>query len=400
MTHLFEYKYWTIQIIAYLFFSVFTFFNMKAISVYYHSKFQNKTVQLSSKSLLILLFLSFYIVLVTFSSFRYIPQSVTEFNSLQDRHYCIGGNDTLEYRVLYNLTKGVDYFTAKDLTHKEYLFVFICWIFSNLGFTFDLFLTFFNTLLFFSLIAFCREFDLSKNSFLSIIALVALYLASFNTLRWSTTLLFSVYFAKYYIKQDLKKCFFVMLLCMGIQFSAVVYIMPIVGAKFLKKNKKIGVLFFIFCSFICYAPALLDIAPYLHLLGRRAGQTGVEGNTPTTWLLFFFIYTVNILFVRKTLFKNRKHVNIFYMVLFLMPPIFMELTFGLAYRFSYFGHPLLYVHTIYLRKENHKYGITGLLFTALEMVMLLTVILKFYYGVLIESTGVPYIFNKNFLWGA
>ena len=86
------------------------------------------------------------------------------------------------------------------------------------------------------------------------------------------------------------------------------------------------------------------------------------------------------------------------MILFLIPPTFMELTFGLAYRFAYYAHPILYMHTIYLRKENRKHGIVGIAFTAMELFLLLFIILKFYFGEGIESSGVPYMFNKNFLW--
>ena len=56
------------------------------------------------------------------------------------------------------------------------------------------------------------------------------------------------------------------------------------------------------------------------------------------------------------------------------------------------------MHTIYLRKENRKHGIVGIAFTAMELFLLLFIILKFYFGEGIESSGVPYMFNKNFLW--
>ena len=396
MIHLFEYEYWALQISAYLFFTFFAYFCMKAASVHYHSRIKSKRFQVSSNSLLLLILLSFYIVLVTFSSFRYLGHSITEFKFTQERYYYIGGNDTLEYKALYNLTKGVDYFTAKTLTKKEYLFVFICWIFSNIGTSFDFFLAFFNTLLFFALIEFCKEFDLSKNSFFPIIALVTLYIASFNTLRWSTNLLFTVYFSKNYVKQNLKKCFFILLIHTGIQFSAVVYIMPIIGAMLMRKHKMLSYMFFIMSAFICYAPALLDISPLLIALGRYH-QADVEGHTPTTWLLFFLIYICNIFLIKKTLFQDSKNKYLFYMVLFLIPPTFMEFTFALSYRFSYYSHPILFIHTVYLRKENRKYGIVGFVFTALELFLLLSIILKFYFGPTIEFSGVPYMFNRNFL---
>lgn len=397
MTHLFEYKFWAIQISAYIFFTIFVFFCMKATSIHYHSNISNKNTQISANSLLLILLFCFFLVLITFSSFRYTRHNIDEFESVSGHFYFIGGNDTYEYKVLYNLTKGVDYFTAKDLTHKEYLFVFICWIFSNLGLSFDLCLVFFNTLMFFTLVEFCKEFDLSKDSFIPIVALLALYIASFNTLRWSLNLLLTVYFAKNYVKQNLKKCFLIMLLHIGFQFSAIVYIMPIFGSILLEKHRKLAYFFVLTCAFVCYAPALLDISPLLILLGRR-GQADVYGNTPTTWLIFYTVYILNILFIRKTFFKDNKNKYIFYMILFLIPPTFMELTFGLAYRFAYYAHPILYMQTIYLRQENRKQGLIGLGFTAMELFLLLCIVLKFYFGGLIESSGVPYMFNKNFFW--
>lgn len=397
MMHLSEFGFWTNYISAYLFFTVFTYCCMKTISMHYNSDIKTKNNQTSANSLVWLILLLFFIVLVIFSSFRYIRSTQNEFSLLDGRYYCIGGDDTIEYRHLYEISKGITYFEALKITNKEYLFVFITWIFSNFKISFDFYLVFFNILMFFALIEFCKMFDLRKNSFIPLVALIILYISSFNTLRWSLNLLFTVYFAKNYIKQNLKKCFFIMLIHSGFQFSAIVYIMPIIGALLLKKHKKLSYFFFLICIFICYVPALLDISPLLIALGRR-GQADVEGQKPRTWLLIYFVYIFNILIVKKTFFSDLKNKYLFYMILFLMPPTFMELTFGLAYRFAYYSHPILYMHTIYLRKENRKYGYIGLLFSFAEMILIFTIVLKFYYGTGIESSGVPYIFNKNLFW--
>ena len=55
------------------------------------------------------------------------------------------------------------------------------------------------------------------------------------------------------------------------------------------------------------------------------------------------------------------------------------------------------MHLVYLNRENKKYGYKGLFFIAIEAFLILTIILKFYFGEGIESSGVPYIFNKYLL---
>lgn len=394
MEHLHEYKYWAIQISAYIFFTLFSYFCMKCASVYYNQNFSAVRNRKSEYSLYLLLMLLFYLVLVVFSSFRYVRLSIDEFKYMSGRYYFIGGNDTVAYRRIFNIAKGKSYLQAKAAIEKEYLFAFIVWVFSNMGATFDMCLAFFNTLMFFAILRFCKDFNLSKGAVLNIIALLALYLGSFNTLRWSMTLLFSIYFARAYINKNLKKCLLVMIVTAGFQFSAIIYMLPIVGLVLLKKSKKLALFYFALCSLICYSPAFFDISPLLILVGR-INQAIVTGNTPSTWLLMYFIYICNIIYIRKTFLKNSKNQQLFYLILFLIPPTFLEMTFGLAYRFSGFGHPLLYMHLVCMRKENKKHGVVGVAFTAVELLMLVLIILKFYFGATIESSGVPYIFNKN-----
>lgn len=394
MVHLFEYKYWAIQISAYLFFTCFLYFSLKAVSTYKYSK---KLDSISvNKDLYLLIIYIFLFVLICFSSFRYIRFSIDEFNTYQGRYYFIGGNDTCEYRYCYKIAKGESFSYAKEMMHKEFIFSFIFWFFSNLNIPFDLCLAFFNCLMGIAIIKYAKIFDLRKDSFLSILALCALYLGSFNTLRWSFNLIFTIYFVNNFLREKYFRCIIVMLFCVGFQFSALVYVFPLVGILFMKKNRKLGYFYFLVCCFICWAPALLDISPFLKAIGRLH-QADVSGNKPSTWFAMYSVYCANLFMVRKTFFKNRQNKMLFYLILFLIPPTFIELSFGLAYRFSYYAHPILYMHLVYLNRENKKYGYKGLFFIAIEAFLILTIILKFYFGEGIESSGVPYIFNKYLL---
>lgn len=396
MTHLFEYKFWAFHISDYLFFSLFVYFCIKAVSIHYHhSKSKTIPMNTANNALYFVVACSFLLVLVIFSSFRYIRADVSEFLKYSN-YYFIGGNDTYEYRRCYEIAKGENFFAAKELMSKEYIFAFIFWAFSNLNIPFDLCLAFLNTLMGIAILKFAKYFDIRKKSVLSILALIALYLGSFNTLRWSFNLIFSIYFAKNFVEEDFKKCFLIMIFCIGFQFSAIVYILPLIGIKIMKKNRKLGYLFVIFCCLVCWALSLLDISPFLKAIGR-IHQADVIGNKPATAFILYTLYLFNMRLIHKTFFKEKKNKYLFYLIIFLMPPTFIELTFGLAYRFSYYAHPILYMHFATMKNENKKHGYGGLLFTLCEDIILITIILKFYFGTGIESTGVPYLFDKYLL---
>lgn len=395
MTHLFEYKFWAIQISAYIFFTIFVFFCMKATSIHYHSKSKTFAIKKANNDLYFILACFFLLVLVIFSSFRYIRTDISEFLGYKN-YYFIGGNDTYEYRRCYEIAKGENFFDAKELMSKEFIFAFIFWVFSNLNIPFDLCLAFLNSIIGIAILNFAKFFDLRKTSILSILALNALYLGSFNTLRWSFNLILSIYFAKSFVDEKYKRCFLIMIFSIGFHFSAIVYMLPLIGIKIMKKNRKLGYLFVIICCLLCWVPSLLDISPFLIAIGR-IHQTAVTGNKPATAFTLYALYLLNMLIIHKIFFKEKKNRYLFYLILFLMPLTFIELTFGLAYRFSYYAHPILYMHFATMKNENKKHGYSGLFFTICEDVILITIILKFYFGTGIESTGVPYFFDKYLL---
>lgn len=383
---------WVIEISSYIIFSLIVCFLLKSISKEFHC-YSNNGWKAYNKDLYILQIFLLFAVIVIFSSFRYIRPSYQSMLNMA------GGADSVEYRRLYNLSKGLSYFEALKAIEKEWLFVFVFWVFRNLGISFEFCLVFINFLMFLTLIFYSRYYNLSKN-IIPILALICIYLGSLNTLRWSFTLLMSIFYISAMEDEKIFRAICCAIILSGVQFAASVLFIPIFIYFLSKKYTSkviIYICFLIFC-FVFLLPAFFDITFILILAGRN-NQSIIQGQIPTTWLIIYTFYIINVFYVRKDLMINKKNINSFYTILLLIPPIFLELFFGLAYRFAYYGHPGYYMYFYRLYEINKKRGFIGYLFNIIHELLIMLTIIK-YFGGTIEASGVPYKFGIiNYIYG-
>lgn len=386
---------WISLIFEYIVYTFILFILLKGISIQYQNidcvQTKNRNC---SKSIYLLFCCSLLILMIFFPSFRYIRVSDQENNFVQNYYY-LGGNDSVEYVRLFNSVDGLSYKEALKVTQKEYLYVFIIWVLRNLNIPYQLCLATFNIIMAFGLINFAKIFDLRLRSFFPLLSLLALYLASFNTLRWSMSLMLMSFFCKHIIKDDYKKCFLVMIIAVGIQEASIVLLMPLFGFWITKnlKRKKLTFLYILILCIICYIPSTLDLFIFEGM--RHFNQIWGGGQIPITWLALYGILIINVfLFNKKYIIEDKNNEKIFYLILFLMPPTILEFSFFLAYRFSYYSHPVFYMFLIGLMASNRKKGIIGIIFNILYTFLLISILIKFWGGAGIESVGIP------FIWGS
>lgn len=363
---------------------------MRCLSVASHQK----KVCCFSKALFFLLCVVFVQLFIVFSSFRYIRISDYQFSE-SNGYFNIGGIDSLNYKEFIEETPCFSFSSFSEQVNKEWLFTIVCFTFAKLNLSFELFLCFINFFVAMALIKFSISFDFRNNSFLVSLLLVLFYIASFNTLRWSVSLLFTVYFLDYMVKEKYLKAFITIIFLFGIQEASVVLVVPLVGFIFTKKlkRKKLGIAIVVLSCFVCYLPSLVDsqlLFTFISLT-RHTSQIYQEGQAPLMWIAMYSLFVLNIIFARKTFFLSWRNKCLSWCVLFLIAPTFIELTFGLAYRFSGYGHVALYVLLPYLLKEN-KSKIIGIAFNAGYVFLLLGQIYKFLTQT-IYASGVPYIFK-------
>lgn len=184
----------------YIFFSLILILLLKSVSISYSDCRINRKYCFGSNENLYFFVSVFLLILLMFvPSFRFFRHGSNEIIPENLSHF--GGTDTPEYKRLYDVAKGLSYFDALEALNKEFIFVFIFWIYSNLNIPFQLCLCLFNFFMFLGLLNFCKIFDLKKISFVPVLCMVLLYFGSFNTLRWSVTLLLTSYLSKYIIEE-------------------------------------------------------------------------------------------------------------------------------------------------------------------------------------------------------
>lgn len=331
-------------------------------------------------------------VLMLVPSFRFVREiGVTTISG----QYNFGGTDTPEYKRLYDITEGVSYSGALKLTNKEYIFTFICWVFKNLHIPFELCLCLFNFFMFLGFLNYCKIFNLKEISFFPLFCLSVLYLGSFNTLRWSVTLILSSYLCKYILEKKYFKTILFTFFSIGIQEASIVFLMPIFGFFVTKnlKRKKLAFLYFLILLIICYIPSTLDYTIFKN--NKHYTQIWGGGQVPITWIALYSIFLINLLFVNRNYLKDKKNKEIFYIILFLIPPTVLEFTFFLAYRFSYYAHPIFYMYIIGLMSSNRKKGILGVGCNLLYVFFMVSIILKYFEtGGGVEHSGLPFVWGN------
>ena len=390
MEHITDGYTWISLIFVYIVFTIVIFVLLKTISIQYRTVLVNKRNSNVNVSLYYLFLVSLFILMIFFPSFRYIRNSNAD-NNLSEFIINMGGNDSIQYRDYYYMVRGITYREALKVTNKEFLYVLIIWILSNLKFPYQLCLVCFNTMLFFGIIKFCKMFDLRKFSLLPLLSLLALYLASFNTMRWSITLFLSSYVCESILDNKFKRCLLLIILSVGIQEASIVLLMPLFGfwvTKNLRRKKLVLFYIFVLCV-ICYIPSTLDLMVFQGM--RHFSQIFGGGQIPITWLLLYGVLLINIVFYnRNYLEQSSNNKKVFYFLLFLLPPTILEFSFFLAYRFSYYSHPIFYMYLVGLMDSNRKKGIVGIVFNVVYSYLLLTILLKFWFGAGIESVGIPF----------
>ena len=379
---------WFIQISAYVFFAILVVWFMQMISIAYHTTGITNT----EKSIFFSIGTVLFVLLIVFSSFRYIPTASYQFTGYNNNYY-IGGRDSLTYLGFYN--------SAADYTLKEYLneipmekmYAIIFWVSNRLDLGYDFVLCINYVLLFVCLIKYCKVFNLRSNYFLSLLSLMVTLLQSFNTLRWSTSLLFSIWVIDALLNNKTYKALLLSLLfSICIHTGSFALLVPVFGFLFSKKlaRKKIAFFYFLIVLIGCSIIYLFPFEKYF--IGNRLISHIYSGGTsPTGWILIYLLYVFNIFVVRQLYFDSRFRINLFYICLFLMPLCLLEIKISMMYRFSHFGHIAMYFGVVELLKVN-KYIKYGLVFNC-GICALLIINICVFLGNDITSSGVPYIWG-------
>ena len=191
---------WFIQISTYIFFSIAVVWLMQMISIVYHSSGITDT----EKSFYFPLEMLLLLLVVVFSSFRYIRADSYQFIGLKN-YYNIGGTDALTYLGFF---ESADNYSLKEYINEipmEKFYAIIFWVFSRLQLGYEFVLCVNYVIVFAALIKFCKVFDLRSKYFLPLISLLIILIQSYNTLRWSTSLLLSIWVIDAILKNKLLK---------------------------------------------------------------------------------------------------------------------------------------------------------------------------------------------------
>lgn len=379
---------WFIQISAYIFLSITLAWLMQMISIAHHTtgiSDSEKSVCFSLESVL-------FLILLVFSSFRYVRINNFQFMGYTN-FFNVGGIDTLAYKDFFESAEG---YSLDEYIHKipmEKLYAAIFWMFYHLDLGFELVLCFNYTLIFLCLIKFCKVFKLEANCFLSLLSLLIIIFQSYNTLRWSTSLLLSIWVIDALLNNKVYKALlFTLFFSIGFHTGSFSLFVPVFGFIFSKNlsRKRIAFLYLIIVLLGCLA---VYSFPFEKLFGNSRLIVHIYSGSekPLGWIVIYLFYLFNILLTRKTYFDSRFRLTLFYICICLMPLCLLEMKMKMMYRFSFFGHVIMYFGLVELLKTNKHIKI-GIILNGIIYLLLLLNILVFY-GNDIISCGVPYLFG-------
>lgn len=379
---------WFIQISAYVFFSIIVVLLMQMISIVYHTS----EITSTEKSICFPLQMLLFLLVVIFSSFRYIRIDSYQFKGYNN-YFNIGGIDTLSYLGFY---ESADNYSLKEYINEipmEKFYAIIFWVFYHLHLDYKSVLCLNYLIVYAALIKYCKVFDLRSKYFLPLISLLIIVIQSYNTLRWSTSLLLSIWVIAAILNNKLLRAF-VLTLIFSLCFhtGSLSLLVPVFGFIFSKNLRKPNRIFLFFISvlFVCL---FIYAFPLEKILGdnRLVAHLTSGGGMPLAWSLLYLFYLFNVFYIRKKYFESEFRKKMFFICFFLMPLCLPEIKMMMMYRFSHFGHIVTYFGLVELLKVNKKINV-GIIFNGIIYLLLLLNILTFY-GNDIISCGVPYIFG-------
>ena len=237
---------WFIQISAYIFFSIAVVWLMQIISIAYHTSditVGEKSICFSMETLLLLL-------VVIFSAFRYIRTDSYQFLRYNN-YYNVGGTDALNYLGFF---ESADSYSLKDYINEipmEKFYAIIFWVFYHLHLGYEFVLVFNYLIVFAVLIKFCKVFNLRTKYFLSLISLLIIVIQSYNTLRWSTSLLLSVWVVDAILNNKLFKAFILtVIFSLCFHTDSFSLLVPVLASYFQRIYQK-KCFFYILVQFFC-----------------------------------------------------------------------------------------------------------------------------------------------------
>lgn len=287
--------------------------------------------------------------------------------------YHIGGNDALNYRIIFDLAE-LDLFSFFKSTREELGYKIFVWIFRRFSDNYDLFQVVAYTIIFYGFAKFCITRKIKKKdvwSFLCIFLICTNLIEALCILRVMMAISIGLVAIVYLEKFKIRRACFLSLIALSIHLSAIILIISLIIFIYLKKRKIKDFTAIIRKMIICVLsefPFALVGSVVLYMYKDYSLYKGQNAIAIGMYLATVLI--ISIFNMRKYKYDESEQIVAFFALCILLCfPV--QLYLSMAYRMILYFLPFLYCCVLSIIHKNDSISIRQVSINGVLMVLIM-----------------------------